>query len=171
MRLHIANLRWPDPSWLHIANLRWPDPSFPVDLTRKREFQNCLVKREYTNWYRVDKSYTSVFRLNTSTNCRVFEGKYGKNGKSYSDKQKLTRACASILTTESPKKLPADARLLNGSSGRPQDLLKPHICHFDKCCWREVARLFFWAARRPSEAAYLSLWESLTFESCSTWGN
>ena len=61
------------------------------------------------------------------------------NNRAYSDKQKLTRACATI--PKSPKNFLADAKIVFFSSRRPQGLPKSHICRYESCSILRAAQL------------------------------
>lgn len=90
-----------------------------------REFQMYLVKSGKTKSYGAKKVDFGWLLLEF-----VLE-KQCRNNRLYSDKQKLNRECAIILTTNSPRHFPGDVRLLNASLGLLHGLSKRHICHFE----------------------------------------
>ena len=94
------------------------------------------------------------------------------NNRSYSGKQKLIRACATIPTTKSPKHFPADAVLLKMSSGRPEGFPEPHTCHFERRVPVDTW-LLFRSAGRPQglPKPHVCPFDRLNFESCSYCGD
>ena len=70
------------------------------------------------------------------------------NNRSYS--YKVTRACATIPTTKSPKRFLADVRLLNISSGRPQGVPKSYIRYFQSYSLVRAAQCGFFNERLSS---------------------
>ena len=137
--------------------------SFRIDLTLKRGLK-CFYQRQKK---RSDSESISrhKFRLIIS---RIFERKSCRNDRSYSEKNvnldisyypfdgvAQTLSCChqvAMFSSGQPqglpkpqichfgKHFPADAKLLTFSTGRLQGLPKPHICHFESCSLLKAAQ-------------------------------